>query len=112
MQVAGNIQAGTTANYGDDGVSQKTTIKTGISNNADVIVPNPVRLRPFRTFHEIAQPQSGYVFRIKDDNGKPYFKLVEAEGGVWKNGAMKEIKNYFEFELAEELKQYNITVIA
>lgn len=30
MQVAGNIKSGTTANYSDDGVSQKTTIKTGV----------------------------------------------------------------------------------
>ena len=50
MQVAGNIQAGTTANYDDDGVSQKTTIKTGIANKTDVIVPNPVKLRPYHTF--------------------------------------------------------------
>ena len=112
MQVAGNIQAGTTANYGDDGVSQKTTIKSGITANADVIVPNPVKLKPFRTFHEVQQPQSSYVFRIKEDHGVPYFKLVEAEGGVWKNTAMKTLKEYFEFELAEELKKYNITVIA
>ena len=34
-QVAGNIQSGTTANYDDDGVSQKTTIKSGIANKTD-----------------------------------------------------------------------------
>ena len=33
---------------------------------ADVIVPNPVKLRPYRTFAEIEQPESSYVFRIKD----------------------------------------------
>lgn len=27
MMVAGNIQSGTTANYNDDGISQKTTIQ-------------------------------------------------------------------------------------
>lgn len=63
-QVAGNIESGTTANYDDDGVSQKTTIKSGIANKTDVIVPNPVKLRPYRTFAEIEQPQSSYVFRI------------------------------------------------
>ena len=57
MQVAGNIKSGTTANYSDDGVSQKTTIKTGVEL-ADVIVPNPVKLRPYRTFAEIEQPES------------------------------------------------------
>ena len=111
MQVAGNIKSGTTANYSDDGVSQKTTIKSGVEL-ADVIVPNPVKLRPYRTFAEIEQPESSYVFRIKDSERGPAFKLVEADGGLWKNATMKKIKEYLEFELAEELKEHHITVIA
>ena len=46
MKVAGNIEAKTTANYGDDGVTQKTTIQQGVASRADVIVPNPVSLIP------------------------------------------------------------------
>ena len=101
MQVAGNIKSGTTANYSDDGVSQKTTVKMGVELN-DVIVPNPV----------IEQPESSYVFRIMDTDRGPAFKLVEADGGLWKNGTMKKIKEYLEYELAEELKEHHITVIA
>ena len=110
--VAGNIQADTTANYSDDGTSQKTTIKSGIANNTDVIVPNPVILRPYRTFNEVEQPESAYVFRIKDSERGPMFKLVEADGGIWKAAAMKKIKEFFEFELSEELEKYHITIIA
>ena len=110
--VSGNIQAGTTANYDDDGVSQKTTINTGIANKTDVIVPNPVSLRPYRTFGELMQPESDYVFRIKDTDKGPVFKLVEADGGLWKNDAMRHIKEYLEFELRDELEEYKITVIA
>ena len=109
--VAGNIQAGTTANYDDDGVSQKTTIKSGIAMRQDVIVPNPVSLRPYRTFAEIEQPESNYVFRIKDTDNGPCFKLVEADGGLWKNAAMKRVKEYLEYELNEELEKHHITVI-
>lgn len=111
MQVAGNIKSGTTANYSDDGISQKTTIKMGVELN-DVIVPNPVRLRPYRTFAEIEQPESNYVFRIKDSDRGPAFKLVEADGGLWKNAVMKKIKEYLEYELSTELPKYHITVIA
>lgn len=110
--VAGNIQSGTTANYDDDGVSQKTTVSSGIANKTDVIVPNPVKLRPYRTFAEIEQPESSYVFRIKDTDKGPVFKLVEADGGLWKNVTMNKIKEYLEFELSEELEKHNITVIA
>ena len=111
MQVAGNIQAGTTANYSDDGISQKTTIKSGVQRN-DVIVPNPVTLIPFRTFAEVKQPASQYVFRIRDNGGEPSFKLVEADNGLWKHAAMKDIKYYFEYELSDYLKERNITIIA
>ena len=110
--VAGNIQAGTTANYDDDGISQKTTISSGIANKTDVIVPNPVKLRPYRTFAEIEQPESSYVFRIKDSDRGIGFKLVEADGGLWKNATMKNIKKYLEYELADELDKHNITIIA
>ncbi len=111
-QVAGSIQAGTTAIYDDDGISQKTTIRSSIANNTDIIVPNPVRLCPYRTFAEIEQPESSYVFRIKDTDGVPAFKLVEADGGLWKNETMKRIKEYLESELGDGLKKHRITVIA
>lgn len=111
-KVSGNIKANTTANYDDDGVSQKTTIKSGIANNTDVIVPNPVRLKPYRTFNEVEQPESDYVFRIRDTGRGPDFKLVEADGGIWKMAAMRRIKEFFEFELKDELEKLNITIIA
>lgn len=111
MQVAGNIKTGTTANYSDDGISQKTTVKMGVELN-DVIVPNPVKLRPYRTFAEVEQPESAYVFRIQDTDKGPQFKLVEADGGLWKNATMKKIKEYLEFELEGLLEECHITILA
>ena len=111
MQVAGNIKTGTTANYSDDGISQKTTVKMGVELN-DVIVPNPVKLRPYRTFAEIEQPESAYVFRINDTDKGPQFKLVEADGGLWKNATMRKIKEYLEFELSDLLEECHITILA
>lgn len=112
LKVAGNVEAKTTANYGDDGVSQKTTIKQGIASKADVLVPNPVTLIPYRTFLEVAQPESQFIFRIRDDGGEPVFKIVEAEGGLWRNEAMANIKKYIEKELHECEAVKKITVIA
>lgn len=105
--------AKTTANYGDDGVTQKTTIKQGIASKADVLVPNPVTLIPYRTFLEVKQPESEFVFRIKDAGGTPVFKIVEAEGGLWKNVTMKEIRDYFVRNLESEEDLYKrLTIIA
>lgn len=112
LKVAGNVEAKTTANYGDDGVSQKTTIKQGIASKADVLVPNPVSLVPYRTFLEVEQPASEFVFRIRDNGGEPAFKIVEAEGGLWRNEAMANIKAYLVGALQDTTVYGRITIIA
>lgn len=101
MQVAGNVEDKTVANYGDDGVSQKATIKTGLANMEDVIVPNPVRLQPFRTFHEVGQQEIEFVFRMRNSNNGVSCALFEADGGMWKFRAVHEIAEYLKGELAD-----------
>ncbi len=101
MQVAGNVEDKTVAAYGDDGVSQKATIKTGLANVEDVIVPNPVRLQPFRTFHEVGQQEIDFVFRMKNSSNGVACALFEADGGAWKFRAVHEIAEYLKDKLAD-----------
>ena len=102
LRFAGTVENGTVVNYGDDGVTQKATIKTGIASKGDALVPNPVRLRPFRTFIEIEQPESAFIFRMRQDgNSGVDCAIFEADGGAWKNAAMRSIKEYLQFELAD-----------
>lgn len=105
LKFAGTVEQGSVAEYGDDGVTQKATIKQGIASKADAVVPNPVKLRPFRTFIEVEQPVSEFIFRMKDAHGISC-ALFEADGGAWKNAAMNNIKNYLEFELADYKEQF------
>ncbi len=102
LQFAGTVKDESIAQYGDDGVTQKATIKTGITSVGDAVVPNPVKLRPFRTFVEVTQPESAFVFRMRQTDGRGVECAVfEADGGAWKNAAMKSIKEYLQHELAE-----------
>lgn len=102
LKFAGTVENGTVAQYGDDGVTQKATVKTGIASKGEALVPNPVKLRPFRTFIEVEQPESTFVFRMRDDGGNGVeCAIFEADGGAWKNTAMKSIKEYLQFELAD-----------
>lgn len=111
LAVAGNVENKTVANYGDDGVSQKATITKGIAGKEDVIVPNPVTLCPYRTFLEVEQPESKFIFRIREgSDGQPMFKLVEADGGLWKYEAVDAIKKYLTASLPDELLKV-ITII-
>ena len=101
LQFAGNVKAGTVAEYGDTGVGQKAAIKKGVASLQEVEVPSPCRLMPYRTFTEVAQPMSNFIFRVKDnDRLGVSCALFEADGGAWKNEAKKNIKDYLEKELA------------
>lgn len=110
LKFAGTVESGTLAEYGDDGVTQKATVKTGIASKGDAIVPNPVKLKPYRTFLEVDQPASEFVFRMKQDKYDGVLcALFEADGGAWKMEATERIKKYLE----SELKEYdNFTVIS
>lgn len=106
LKFAGTVEDGTVTEYGDDGVTQKATIKTGIASKTDAVVPNPVNLIPYRTFLEVQQPASDFIFRMKSSCGVQC-AIFEADGGAWKNEAMNNIKEYLKNELAD-LKQFTV----
>jgi len=97
-----------TADTLDDGITQHVTVKRGVSGalkEKGEIKPI-VRLSPYRTFREIAQPESQFILRIKTgDNGAVQAALFEADGGAWRNEARLRIAAY----LKEHIK---VSVIA
>ncbi|NFB30637.1 hypothetical protein EXM76_05835 [Clostridium botulinum] len=106
LKVTGCVKDSAVKEIGDDGVSQAATIKTGVASVNEVKIPNPVVLAPFRTFPEIQQPESKFIFRMRSG---PQAALYEADGGAWRNEAMRRIKAYLE----EELKGIqNINIIS
>ena len=108
LRFAGKIESGTLAAYSDDGISQSATVKKGIAGKESALVPNPVKLRPSRTFIEVQQPESEFIFRMRDCNEEIGCAIFEADGGAWKREAMKNIKEYLEFELADLAPQFTV----
>lgn len=109
LKVVGNVKEENIRKTGDNGTSQAVTIQTGIASADDVIVPNPVSLAPFRTFLEVEQPASDFIFRMKDG---PRGAIFEADGGAWRNHAIKNVHDYLQKELAEQIESKRITIIA
>ena len=105
---AGTVENGTVEQYSDDGISQKATIKTGIASKGDAIVPSPVKLRPYRTFLEVEQPESEFIFRMRNSGAGVQCALFEADGGAWRNQARKNIYNY----LVDRIKGEDVLIIA
>lgn len=83
----------------DDGRTQEVIVKRGMSGvlKDKVGGPSIVSLSPFRTFREVEQPASDFLFRMKAYEQKiPVCALFEADGGEWKNKAIAEIKKFLE----------------
>lgn len=82
----------------DNGVTQTVEAKQGIAMNQMVQVKPRVSLKPFRTFLEVEQPESEFLLRINEE-GK--IGLYEADGGVWKLEATRNVAKYFEDNLKD-----------
>ncbi|WP_125764461.1 hypothetical protein [Companilactobacillus hulinensis] len=109
LKVIGNLKEEEVTSSSDDGTSQAVTIKSGVASVSKVKVPNPVTLAPYRTFIEVAQPESKFVFRMREGMCAAIF---EADGGAWKNKAMQNISEYLKLNLGREIKADHVVVIS
>ncbi len=89
---------------GDDGLTQVVSTRKGISLAQDCKVPNPVYLRPWRTFREVTQPGSPFILRLKSQgtDKPPQAALFEADGGSWKLDAIQRIKTFLTESIDEK----------
>lgn len=102
LAVAGTAEAASIENYSDDGVSQKVTIKDGISSKKTIAPRNPWMLQAYRTFTEIEQPELPYIFRMRKGDESPSFALFECDSGSWETEAKERIKAWILNELTTE----------
>jgi len=100
LSIIGNIKEENVRNSGDDGITQTVTAKKGISLSQNIEVPNPIKLKPYRTFLEVDQPESEFVFRMQSG---PLCALFESDGGFWKGVAMNRIHRYLKDKLPSDI---------
>jgi hypothetical protein len=98
LELVSNIKAEQSQSYLDTGYSQEVTAKraTGSSLSTKIQVPNPVMLKPYRTFLEVDQPESSFVFRLHSgrEGEPPQCGLFDASGGAWKLNAIMNINEW------------------
>jgi len=95
LKYAGNITDEDVRTWEDDGITQRANARTGVARVSEIALPSIVTLRPFRTFSEVEQPASEFLFRIQSKGGKIEAALFEADGGRWKIEAMRNIAKFF-----------------
>ncbi|EJQ43640.1 hypothetical protein IEQ_04968 [Bacillus cereus BAG6X1-2] len=75
----GNVVDETLKEIEDNGVTQAEIVNTGTATKGQVKVPNPVEIMPYRTFLEVEQPESRFIFRMREGT---CCGLFEADGGL------------------------------
>lgn len=98
LKVVSKLKDEQTIETEDDGVTQRASVKAGIHLAAQVEVPNPVALAPYRTFREVAQPESAFVLRIQKG---PRCALFEADGGAWELDAVERVASWLTAAIPE-----------
>jgi len=103
LKIVSNIKDEAIKTATDDGVSQTVTVKAGLVKAEQVKIQNPIRLRPFRTFPEVTQPESKYVLRFRRE---PTLQagLWEVKDSQWEPQAMKNIADYLTERLNKSIE--------
>jgi len=101
LQVLGNVREGEVKTSADDGTTQTVTARQGVAVVADVAIPNPIELVPYRTFPEVEQPLVPFVVRLQ---GGPSVALFECDGGRWQLDACQAIYAYLYDKLEEQVQ--------
>ncbi|MCW4388762.1 hypothetical protein [Limosilactobacillus oris] len=109
LQVVSNLRSDEVQQQTDDGVSQTVQINSGVASVSTVKVPNPVTLIPYRTFQEIEQPASKFIFRMHEGMTSALF---EADNSQWKVEAKQRIKTFLINEQQKAFGAIKFPVIA
>lgn len=107
LQLLSNITTGAKVTYNDTGVATTVVTQKGVALQQNQTIRPLVRLRPYRTFQEVLQPEGLFLIRI-DERG---ITFTEADGGMWKLEARKTVAAYLSFELKDEIEKGIVKVM-
>jgi hypothetical protein len=101
LRFLGNVRTENIKTSKDDGVTQEVTARAGVVGLESVPVPNPVTLRPYRTFPEVEQPSSPFLLRLKMNGSDVMVYLEETDGGRWQLEAIRNVLRWLRQELPD-----------
>lgn len=107
LRLLSNITTGGKVTYNDNGVATSIVTKRGIDLQGNEAIKPIIKLRPYRTFQEVAQPESQFLIRINERN----ITFIEADGGMWKLEARNTVKKYLEEALKEEADDGKVVIV-
>lgn len=100
LDLISRIDINTGVSIMDTGLTQSVVQKVGAALKDEVPIKPIIRLKPYRTFLEVDQPESEFLLRVTKSGS---IQLREADGGAWKLEARRNIKEYLEELLQDEI---------
>ena len=108
VKLLGTITEENSATASDDGFTQTVVVRKGIMLHENKAV-NPIRkLKPYRTFNEVDQPESEFLLRLSEGGG---VALYEADGGAWKLQARRNVAEYLKNALANLVEAGEVIIV-
>jgi hypothetical protein len=110
MDVVSHVTGDLVTTAEDDGVAQTVTVKDAVGRLSDKEQKPIWKLRPYRTFRELMQPECDMLLRFQRKKGElPRVALFDADGGTWRIGATYAIREFLKASIPPEL---GITIVA
>lgn len=106
LKLLSEITNGSKVTYSDNGIATSVVTKTGIAMQSNEPIRPIIKLRPYRTFQEVEQPESQFLIRINERG----INFIEADGGMWKLYARNTVKAYLENEFSSEIADGEVVV--
>jgi hypothetical protein len=107
LRLLSNITTGAKVTYNDSGVATTVVTQKGVALQENQVIKPLVKLRPYRTFQEVEQPEGLFLIRI-DERG---ITFTEADGGMWKLEARKTVAAYLTSALAQEVNSGEVKIM-
>ncbi|MGN0616487.1 hypothetical protein [Ruminococcus flavefaciens] len=108
VKLLGTITEENSAQLSDDGFTQTVVVRKGIALKDNKAVNPIVKLKPYRTFNEVEQPESQFLLRLSEGGN---VALYEADGGAWKLQARRNVADYLKSALADLIEAGRVIVV-
>ena len=92
IKLASDVTGEEIKKHEDNGIAQVVHVVDGLGRLEEKETSPITFLQPVRTFLEIKQPESPFLFRLKKVNGKVLAALFESDRELWKYRAVASIK--------------------
>jgi hypothetical protein len=103
LQIVSGLKNEASIKTTDSGSTMKKESVNGVISESEIRCSIPF-LKPWRTFNEIDQPESAFLFRYRADDDGVEIALFEADGQAWQIEAMENIAKFFR----EKTINYNV----